>query len=194
MLMLYMVQGYLFLAVYNFICFKQNELNHLFFKSIVGSYVLKILFDFLFIKNTTVEGNVIKLIRILNIEYESMGYCLLLLLFSVILGILVAYITQSKWFNNLLLKTGIKRTTNPNIWDDIIEPNCWLMVYLSSSELVYFGQFKYSEEFAVKPIIVLERYQIIDMDGNIKSDYSNNPSEVAVIDTKNIERIEITYQ
>lgn len=192
--MLYMVQGYVFISIYNFIRFKQNDLEHLFFKSVVASYILKILFDWLFIKTITVDDTVTKLVRIFNIEYESIPYCVLLLIFSALLGLVFAYITQHEKFNSLLLKFGIKRTTNPNIWDDIIKPNCWLMVYLNSRELVYFGQFKYGEEFVNKPLIVLEHYQIMDLDGNIKADYTNDSSEIAIIDTKDIERIEITYR
>lgn len=68
------------------------------------------------------------------------------------------------------------------------------MVYLNSRELVYLGQFKYGEEFVNKPLIVLEHYQIMNLDGEIIHDYSDASNEVALIDTKNIERIEITYQ
>nr|DAF85529.1 MAG TPA: hypothetical protein [Siphoviridae sp. ct5jB2] len=67
------------------------------------------------------------------------------------------------------------------------------MVYLNSRELVYLGQFKCGEEFVNKPLIVLEHYQIMNLDGEIIYDYSDDSNEVALIDTKNIERIEITY-
>lgn len=192
-IMLYMAQGYIFISIYSFMRFKQNELNHLFFKSVIASYILKITFDWLFVKTMTIDNIVVKSVRLLNIEYESTAYCVLLLIFSVLLGMILAYMTQLGKFNYLLLKLGIKRTANSNIWDDVIKPNCWLMVYLSSRELVYFGQFKYGEEFIKKPLIALEHYQIMDLNGNIKADYSNNTSEIAVIDTKDIERIEITY-
>lgn len=67
------------------------------------------------------------------------------------------------------------------------------MVYLNSRELVYFGQHKYGEEFTKKPLIVLEHYQIMDLDGKIIKDYSKDENEVVMIDTKDVERIEITY-
>ena len=193
-IMLYMAQGYVFLTVYSFMRFKQNELNHLFFKSVIASYILKIIFDWLFIKKTVTENVVIKTIRLVNAGYESPVYCILLLAFSALLGIFLAYVTQSNKFNRLLLKLKVKRTTNQSIWDDVIEPNCWIMIYLNSTESVYFGQFKYGEEFARKPLVVLEHYKIMDLDGNVKADYSDNPSEIAIIDTKDIERMEITYK
>lgn len=188
--MLYMVQGYVFISTYSFIRFKKNELNHLFFKSVVSSYILKILFDWIFVH----ADSTTKIIRFFHVQYESFGYVVILLLFSVGLAWLSATITQSKRFNKLLLGIGIVRTTNPNIWEDIIDPGCWLMVYLNSRELVYLGQFKYGEEFVNKPLIVLEHYQIMNLDGEIIHDYSDDSNEVALIDTKNIERIEITYQ
>ena len=191
--MLYMVQGYVFISIYNFIRFKQNDLNHIFFKSIVTSYILKVFFDWMFVKNVTVDETVVRLVRLFNADYESIGYCILLLLFSAILSFILAIITQHEKFNEFLLRVGIKRTTNSNIWEDVIKPNCWLMVYLNSRELVYFGQYKYGEEFEKKPLLVLEHYQVKDLDGKIKTDCSNS-SEVAIIDTKDIERIEIVYQ
>ena len=191
--MLYMVQGYVFISIYNFIRFKQNDLNHIFFKSIVTSYILKILFDWVFVKSVNVDDTVVRLVRLVNVEYESIVYCILLLLCSAILSFILAIITQHEKFNKLLLLAGIKRTTNSNIWEDVVKPNCWLMVYLNSRDLVYFGQYKYGEEFTSKPLLVLEHYQVMDLDGNIKSNCSNS-SEVAIIDTKDIERIEIVYQ
>ena len=191
--MLYMVQGYVFISIYNFIRFKQNDLNHLFFKSIVTSYILKVLFDWIFVKSIIIDEAVVRLVRIFNVEYESSIYCILLLIFSVILSFVSARIIQHEKFNDFLMWIGIKRTTNSSVWEDVIKPNCWLMVYLSSSESVYFGQYKYGEEFVNKPLIVLEHYKIMDLDGNTKTDCSES-SDIAVIDTKNIERIEIAYQ
>lgn len=191
--MLYMVQGYIFISIYNFIRFKQNDLEHIFFKSVVTSYILKVLFDILFVKTVIINEGSTRIVRLLNINYESIGYCFLLFLFSALLGFILATIIQHDYFNNFLIKIGVKRTTNQNIWDDVIKPNCWLMVYLSSRDLVYLGQFKYGEEFVNKPIIVLEHYKIMDLDGNVKADYTDTQSEIAIIDTKDIERVEVTY-
>lgn len=193
MVMLYMVQGYIFISVYNFVRFKQNDLEHIFFKSVVTSYILKVLFDGLFVKTVTVNEIDIQAMRFFNVDYESIGYCVSLFLFAALIGVILSLSAQSKCFNDFLIKIGIKRTTNQNIWDDVIKPDCWLMVYLNSRDLVYLGQFKYGEEFANKPIIVLEHYKVMDLDGNIKADYTTNQAELAIIDTKDIERVEVTY-
>lgn len=178
--MLYMVQGYIFMSVYNFVRTKENELNHLFFKSVVISYVLKATFDLITPWSCIVEG--------------SVGYIALLCLFSALLAILLALVTQSSWFNNLLLRLHIRRTTNQNIWKDVIRPDCWLMVYPKDSECVYYGKCKYNEEFARKPIIVLEYYQAMDYEGNIIEDNIHDANHMVLIDTQDIERVEIVYE
>lgn len=189
--MLYMVQGYIFISIYNFIRFKNNELNHLFFKSVVSSYILKSLFDFLFTYTMDTGG---KFIRLFHIAEGSIGYIILLFVFSAILACIIAFITQSHKFNDMLLKLNIKRTTNPNMWEDVIRPDCWLMVYLKNSSNVYYGQCKYNEEFARKPLVTLEHYQVMDYDGNIIEDYVQNSNHVVVIDTEDVERVEVVYQ
>ena len=131
--MLYLIQGYLFVAVYNFMRFKHNELNNVFFKSIISSYILKLLFDGLFVTTITTDNATIKCTRLLHFPYESVVYVITLLVFAVLLAYILARITQSSRFNCILSKIGVARTTNPNIWADVIKPDCWLMVYLRSS-------------------------------------------------------------
>lgn len=57
----------------------------------------------------------------------------------------------------------------------------------------YLGQFRYGEPFKSEPIIVLATYQKLDKDNDIVIDYSNNKNELIMINTKDFDRIEITY-
>lgn len=179
--MIYMVQGYIFLSIYNFILFRTVELKHTFFKSVVISFVLKTIFDGMLF------------ILAINVEIYSILYFISIFIFSAIVAFIISIIVQSKWFSKLLLKIGIKRTMNQNIWDDIIRPNCWLMVYSNDGKRVHYGQYKYGEENKSEPIIALMHYQVRDMDDNVLCDYTQDDNEIVLLNLKNFERIEIVY-
>lgn len=136
--MLYMVQGYIFLGIYQFVSLKVKDcdLKHLFFKSVVASYVIKVIFDLInkrFFSSTFIEG--------------ELSYIIGVLVLSIFLGYLCAIIAGTKTFNSLLLKLGVKRTTNQNIWDDIIRPNCWICMLSPTKEVQYIGQFRFGEDY-----------------------------------------------
>lgn len=179
--MLYMVQGYVFISVYNFILCKTSELNHLFFKSVVASYILKVVFDSI-------------LMAIPNFEVNGIGYVPLLFIFSTVCGYVCALIFKSEKINDLLLKIGVDRTVNDNIWRDVIKKYTWVLYYCKSTKLVYYGQYKYGEEFGSEPIIALIRYQVMDLDGNIIEDNSDDYNQVVLLNTRDFERIELTYE
>lgn len=179
--MLYMAQGYVFISVYNFMLCKTSELNHLFFKSVVVSYVLKVIFD--------------SILTIMpNCEVNGTGYVPLLFIFSAFCGYVCALLFKSEKVNDFLLKIGIDRTVNESIWRDVIKKYTWVLYYCKSTKLAYYGQYKYGEEFGSEPIIALIRYQVMDLDGNIIEDNSNDYNQVVLLNTKDFERIELVYE
>ncbi len=111
---------------------------------------------------------------------------------SAFLGILVGKIVSHRWFNNLLHTLHIGRTTNENIWDDVIKPGVWLRIFMNDGSS-YLGQYRYGEPFKSEPIIVLETYQKLNNDGDIVIDNSQIPTEKIMLNTKGFEKIEITY-
>ena len=179
----YLVQGYIFISVFSWIVFqkKSNDIDHIVLRSIAASFVLKTVYD-----------GILAVVR-LDIQ-DSSTYLIILIVCSTIGAYLLAVLCNTTWFNGLLLKIGIKRTVNSNIWNDVIKTDVWVRVYLKSNpELTYLGQYLYGEEFEREPIIVLANYQLIDTSGNIIIDYSQNPNEKIMLNTKDFERIELTY-
>ena len=87
----------------------------------------------------------------------------------------------------------IGRTTNTNIWDDVIRPYTWVRVFMKDGSS-YLGQYRYGEPFKSEPIIVLATYQKLDKDTDVVIDNSKNINEFIMINTKDFDRIEITYQ
>lgn len=111
---------------------------------------------------------------------------------SAILGLIAGKITSHNLFNMLLHKLHVGRTTNSNIWDDVIKPYTWIRVFMKDGSS-YLGQYRYGEPFKSEPIIVLATYQKLDSDTDIVIDHSQNPNEFIMLNTKDFDRIEITY-
>ena len=112
---------------------------------------------------------------------------------SACLGLIVGKITVHKYFNLFLHKLHIGRTTNTNIWDDVIRPYTWVRVFMKDGSS-YLGQYRYGEPFKSEPIIVLTTYQKLDKDTDVVIDNTKNVNEFIMINTKDFDRIEITYQ
>lgn len=112
---------------------------------------------------------------------------------SAILGFLIGKIISHRWFNNILHKLHIGRTTNENIWDDVIKPYTWVRVFMDDGSS-YHGQFRYGEPFKSEPIIALATWQKLDADVDVVIDNSQNPNELILLNTKDFVKIEITYK
>lgn len=176
----YVVYGYIYLTAYYWISFKDNnDFNNLIIKSIATSYLLITLYDAII---NTYNINLIN-------EYYKVIYYFFI---SAILGLIIGKITSHRIFNLLLHKLHIGRTTNSNIWDDVIKPYTWVRVFMKDGSS-YLGQYRYGEPFKSEPIIVLATYQKLDKDTDIVIDYSQNQNELIMLNTKDFDRIEITY-
>ncbi len=114
----YIVYGYVFLVAYYWISFKDNkDFNNLLIKSIAMSYLLTTIYDLIVTKyNIT-----------FSIEYYKVIFYFAI---SAILGFIIGKIISHRWFNLLLHKLHIGRTTNENIWDDVIKPYTWIRVFM----------------------------------------------------------------
>lgn len=176
----YVVYGYLFLSAYYWISFKDNkDFTNLIMKSIAISFILKSIYDLI--------------IKRYNIVFSSELYSIITLVFiSGMLGLFIGRLTSDRRFNLLLHKLHIGRTTNMNIWDDVIKPYTWIRIFLKDGSS-YLGQYRYGEPFKSEPIIVLATYQKLDKDTDIIIDNSQNMNELIMLNTKDFDRIEITY-
>lgn len=176
----YVVYGYVFLVAYYWISFKDNkDFNNLLIKSIAASYLLTSIYD-LFIEKYNIVFT--------NEYYKVICYFAI----SALLGFAVGKALSHRWFNLLLHKLHIGRTTNENIWDDIIMPYTWLCIHMKDGSS-YLGQYRYGEPFKSEPIIVLATYQKLDKDNDVVIDNSQDINRSIMINTKDFEKIEIIY-
>jgi len=112
--------------------------------------------------------------------------------FSAVLGLTVGKITSHRWFNLILHKLHLGRTTNENIWDDVIKPYTWVCVHMKDGSS-YLGQYRYGEPFHNEPIIVLATYQKLNEDNDVVLDNSQEANRMIMINTKDFEKIELIY-
>ena len=176
----YVVYGYVFLVAYYWISFKDNkDFNNLLIKSIATSYLLTTIYDLIVLKYNIIFS---------NNYYKVISYFLI----SAILGFVIGKIISHRWFNLLLHKLHIGRTTNENIWDDVIKPYTWLCIYMKDGSS-YLGQYRYGEPFKSEPIIMLSTYQKLDKDNDVVIDNSQDPTRSILLNTKDFEKIEIIY-
>ncbi len=176
----YVVYGYIFLVAYYWVTFKDNkDFNNLLIKSIAASYLLTSSFNIIVTKFK---------ITFIDDSYRVISYFVA----SAILGFIVGKLISHRWFNSLLHILHIGRTTNENIWDDIIKPYTWVRVFMKDGTS-YLGQYRYGEPFKSEPIIVLATYQKLSQDAEIVIDNSQNKNELIMLNTKDFDRIEITY-
>lgn len=177
----YVVYGYAFLVAYYWISFKDNKnFDNLLIKSIAVNYLLTTIYDMFAAKHDILfEDNHLKVI--------------VYFVLSAVLGLIIGKIISHRWFNSMLHKFHIGRTANENIWDDVIKPYTWVRVFMKDGSS-YMGQYRYGEPFKSEPIIALANWQKLDKDVDVVIDNTQNPNELIMLNTKDFEKIEITYQ
>lgn len=179
----YVAFGYIYLTAYYWISFKDNkDFNNILFKSLIANYIL-----------TTIYHGIGRVFGV-TIQYVSVRIVLYTVI-SVLLGLVIGRLVVARTFNKFLHIVKAGRTTNNNIWDDILDSThwTWLCIYLKDGTS-YFGQCRYSEPFKSEPIIMLTTYQKFNPDGDMIEDYSQDNNRAIVMNTKDFDRIEVVYQ
>lgn len=184
----YIIYGAIFLSIYNFTTYKEDaQKNKSYLISCVTiSFIIKICFDgIIALVNEWLKK---------ELANNGTGYYIGIILFTVLTAYLSGKIVTSSWIKTFLLKIKIERTPNKNIWDDIIQENTWLYVHIKDKDYAYLGLLQYVEENCSNPKVVLSNYKLITMStAETKKDYSNDSNKKILLDTSNIEVIEIIY-
>lgn len=176
----YIVPGYIFLTIYQWTRFRDGDsLKNIVLKSIVVSYVIKILLNILF-KELHIA---------INDEIIFVGICIII---ATISSILLSIIISSRRYNKILRILNISRTTNKNIWDDVYQNGTALKIYQSDGTF-YAGHLRFCEENQRGPLVVLSRYGLFDENNNILIDKTEDSSEEIMLNTKDFKKIEIKH-
>lgn len=153
----YLVPGYIFITIYDFIMFKSYSFHtSKVFPSIICSYVIRILSKI-----------------IANILLPNMSDTLFFAL-TIILGVgsalLITFILNRKSVKKFMIKTT-NRTINTNIWRDMLGDDSWYRLHLENEDYMIEGQIRYYEENAHTPYIELQAYRILDKNEDIIKNY-----------------------
>lgn len=180
--LIYIVSGFLFIKVFNFINFKPNDNNisNILVSSVSIGFIIKSSYEFLNPKNN----------MDLTVSY------LILCMFSIILGYIASLIYNSKIFGNILKLFKISRTVNKDIWDDIIDKNYSTFIKIqmkTDKDIIYYGRIKLIEENNRNPYILLWDYQTFNNSGKLIDDYSGDRSHQLLLDSKEAMLIEMIY-
>lgn len=175
----YAVPGYLFLAVYRYMLFKDEDsadkTSSLLLNSVIISFVLKTLYD--------------AAVSAIPWQNESL-YLVGIILLGIVTGFGSAKLVVSKYATWVFEKLGITRTVNSNIWDDIIEQGQWLRIWLPDSGRSYYGQLAAMENYSREPIVLLRNYQFLDDDGTVLIDNVADSDRTVLLNLSHFERVE----
>lgn len=175
----YVVPGYLFLAVYRYMLFKDEDTTDktsgLLLNSIIISFVLKTLYD-----------AVTSAIPWKNESFYLIGIILL----GICTGFGTAKLVVSELATDIFEKLGINRTVNSNIWDDVIGQDQWLRIWLPDSGRSYYGQVAAMENYRREPIVLLRNYQFLNDDGTPLIDNVADSSRLVLLNLSGFERVE----
>ena len=117
----FVIPGYILLSTYYWVSFADSKnFNNLIIKSVAASYILGVVFDFIF--------NRIHLTILLEQRI------ILLSITALLLGVVLGELCHSTIFNNILLKLHIYRTTNDDFWMDVFKDNTWVRVFLKDGK------------------------------------------------------------
>lgn len=183
------VSGYIFVTIFNFVMYKKNmaNYNHIFFKSIVYGFILK-----------SVLYTAIILIPIKD-EFKDVFRDSLFYISSAVLSYAITVIMRSSRITKVMMKLGVYRNHNNNIWLDIFdgENPPWFDVSSSTLKKHYSGELDIledtPEDFQRKPILILRKYKSYDENENIIEDRSNDCNFKVIIDTGLYDDIKFAY-
>lgn len=183
---IYFVPGYIFIRINCYRFTKDiNKINNLLLKSVVVSYILIALVKFIFqicSKDFNLANTLVKII---------------LIFVSIIAGMFCSKILLNKYSKNILEKLGLKKSFNPNIFDDITdeENGTWIVVYMPEERVIYKGVLQRYEdkEELENYFLILSNYILYDYKQHIIEDNLFVSNKWVMLNTKDISRIEILY-
>ena len=177
---LYIASGYLFTVIFNFVSLRKTmeDVKSIFLVSLTVGFILK-----------ACLCAVVK-VRI-NYYVNIIGF----LAFSMTLAMILGFLFKSKLCRNILRKFNINRSVNNNILYDIIDnkKSMWILIRNWKKNQMILGILVSVEEFQREPQIVLQQYQVLDLEGRVLKDYMGKPERHILIKTQKFDSIDIIY-
>ncbi|MBE6825223.1 MAG: hypothetical protein E7513_07805 [Ruminococcaceae bacterium] len=109
-----------------------------------------------------------------------------------ILGLISGKIYKSSFFNLILCKLKLDRTTNDSIVEDCVGNNAWIAVFDEEQQKYYCGQYKYGNIEGDSNYVSLVTYYITDSDKKIIEDHTQEPKRKLLININNYKTVIIS--
>jgi len=173
---IYVVPGIIFLETHNYMCNKKTKIDNIFimFSVFISFIIISI------VKPFVIEG-IWKL-------------ALIVIIISFISSILLALFYRNKLFTCALSFIGINKTIHNSMWDEIMdEYDVFIKLHISTDKVVYHGLYKGHEDKDENLYVLITDYDVKSYDGKDIHDYSEDRQRWAIINTKDISRVEIKY-
>lgn len=172
----YVVPGIVFLKVFSYICNKRLQSEYYF-------VVTGILISFLIVSAVKIYiPNDTNLIAV----WSNIVAC--------ITSFVASLFCKSKHFTSLLQMLNINKTIHDSMWDEIMdEYDVFIKVFIPCDQVMYYGLYKGHEPKCDNAYILLTDYEIRDYNNITLKDYSADRTRWAIINTKDISRVELIY-
>lgn len=175
-IILYIVSGYICAFAFSFISIRKKveDINGIIILSLVVGYTLNaVLSAFIIVED----------------------FVAVYFLFSAIIGVIAGFLFRSRILNIILKKLHINRTINMNIWHDIVDSKnpMWIRAVNRGEGYIILGILVLVEEFERYPQIVLQQYEVFDINSGDLYDHKEDARRQIVIKTENFDEIEIVY-
>lgn len=176
-IIIYIVVGFIFIRIFHFIALMQNstDINHILSSAFVIGYI-----------------------------YCNIAYCIpisinyyidhvFIILSSVVVSFFLGRFVASKKYMKLFDKLGIRNSFNTYIWDDLMDQSKPMKIIITYDTLQYEGMLHNFESYSNSPHITLASYIVRDSNGLTIKDYTDNHTNVVVLDSSTAKCVEIVY-
>ena len=171
----YLAPGYVFIAIFGYITGRDGkvELNHVVFRGIVGSFIIKTVFDLIF-----------------RLPVGQLWNTVILIAFAAILAYVAGRFFYSPLYDKVRLFLGIERTFTKGIWINIFKEPAWYVIGTDDPNVNYYGYVTLWEENEREPIVVLSNYQILDKNYDVVHDLQDRLDIRLILKIKDFSKIE----
>lgn len=178
----YVVPGYIFLSVYNFVTIRKTEISHKLVSGVIASYIIVSLFNLI---------NHILVCAFGEVVGGEPLYYVGLMAFSFIIAFVLGLIARTKKTRAFLDKIGIEATFSNSIWDDVVQPGSWVVLYMRDTDDVFYGYYEYIQDHADKPLIALSAVEVYNKAGDLITSCDGTEDRVTIFDTNDCIRVSV---
>lgn len=178
---IYISSGYIFIVTFRFVAFKEKlrNINAILVLSLITGFILTHIFS-----------------SLMTIDFNKTTNIIPLFLLCSLAGISCGGLINCKAFQRILKKIHLGRSINQSIWNDIVDIDkkpMWIQVVNRERDQVVRGILVSVEEFERFPQFVLQQYQVLNLNGEMIEDNSQNAFCHILLKSIDFDEVDIRY-